>query len=251
MFSNLYIFKFATIMVVGVAAVLSAAAIFLKPYQDANIRIEKMQDILQAADIPATADNAIDLYEDHHLVQELGVNLSGEIKSIYTTEGGMEQGDVRAFDINIKELVKQIDDYKSGKVSTEPLLPVFIIQSSGGEKKYVFPVRGRGLWGPIWGNIALKEDMVTIAGVKFDHQAETPGLGAEINTSRFEKQFVNKRIFNDQGNFVSVELVKGGSEGVHEVDAVSGGTITSDGVTEMLESGLRNYLPFIKSFKVL
>jgi len=135
MFSNLYIFKFATIMVVGVAAVLSAAAIFLKPYQDANIRIEKMQDILQAADIPATADNAIDLYEDHHLVQELGVNLSGEIKSIYTTEGGMEQGDVRAFDINIKELVKQIDDYKSGKVSTEPLLPVFIIQSSGGEKK--------------------------------------------------------------------------------------------------------------------
>jgi Na+-transporting NADH:ubiquinone oxidoreductase subunit C len=249
MFSNSYIFRFASIMVITVAAVLSAIALLLKDRQDENIRIEKMQDILLASNISATSANAIDLY-DKHLLQELAVSLSGEIKSIYTSQG-FEQGDVRAFEINVREMQKQIQDFQSGRSQTEPLLPVFIMQSPDGTRKYVFPVRGRGLWGPIWGNIALKDDLVTIAGAKFDHQGETPGLGAEINTSPFEDQFVNKKIFDKQGNFVSVKVIKGTAAGEHQVDAISGGTITSDGVSEMLETGLEIYLPFIKSYKVL
>lgn len=249
MFSNSYIFRFATIMVVVVAAVLSSIALLLQPMQERNIRIEKMQDILLASNIQATSANAIELY-NKHLVQELTVTLSGEIHSIYDGEN-FEQGDVRAFEINIRDMLRSISDYQAGRIQTEPLLPVFIMQAPDGSKKYVFPVRGRGLWGPVWGNIALKEDLVTIAGAKFDHQSETPGLGAEINTSSFEDQFVNKRIFDDQGNFVSVKVVKGVSVGDHQVDAISGGTITSDGVSEMIETGLEFYLPFIKSYKVL
>lgn len=249
MFSNSYIFRFATIMVVAVAAVLSSIALLLQPMQERNIRIEKMQDILLASNIQATSANAIELY-NQHLVQELTVTLSGEIHSIYDGEN-FEKGDVRAFEINIRDMLKQISDYRAGRIQTEPLLPVFIMQAPDGTKKYVFPVRGRGLWGPVWGNIALKEDLVTIAGAKFDHQSETPGLGAEINTRNFEDQFIDKRIFDNQGNFVSVRVVKGVGVGDHQVDGISGGTITSDGVSEMLETGLEFYLPFIKSYKVL
>jgi len=236
-------------MVILVAALLSAAALLLKPMQDRNISIEKMQDILKASNITADASNAIDLYNEN-MVQELAVDLSGDVKATYT-RSGFEQGNVRAFDIKVKETLKQIADYRSGKSTTQPLLPVFIIKSSDGSKRYVFPVRGIGLWGPVWGNVALNEDLVTVAGVKFDHKGETPGLGAEISTEDFASQFINKRIFDSQGNFISVKVVKGIASGDHQVDAISGGTITSDGVSEMLYSGLENYLPFIKSLKVL
>jgi len=249
MFSNSYIFRFASIMVIGVAAILSAAALLLKPMQDKNIRIEKMQDILSAAGISATASNAIQIY-DQHLVQELTVNLSGEIVSIYA-QNKFEKGDTRAFDINVREMLRDVENFRAGKSSTPPLLPVFVMKAPDGSKKYVFPVRGRGLWGPVWGNIALKEDLATIAGVKFDHKGETPGLGAEIATKEFADQFINKTIFDPQGNFVSVKVVKGVASGNHQVDAISGGTITSNGVSEMIETGLEIYLPFIKSFKVL
>lgn len=249
MFSNSYIFRFASIMVILVAALLSAAALLLKPMQDRNISIEKMQDILKASNITADAGNAIILYNEN-MVQELAVDLSGEVKATYTSSG-FEQGNVRAFDIKVNETLKQIADFRSGKSTTQPLLPVFIIKSSDGSKRYVFPVRGIGLWGPVWGNVALNEDLVTVAGVKFDHKGETPGLGAEISTEDFASQFINKRIFDSQGNFISVKVVKGIASGDHQVDAISGGTITSDGVSEMLYSGLENYLPFIKSLKVL
>lgn len=249
MFSNSYIFRFATIMVVAVAALLSAAALLLKPFQDNNIRIEKMQDILAASNIEATSDNAIGMYNEY-ILQELAVNLNGEVKSIYA-DNKFEMGDIRAFDINVREMQKQIEDFRSGKSQTEPLLPVFVMKADDGSKKYVFPVRGVGLWGPVWGNIALKEDLTTVAGVKFDHKGETPGLGAEISTAFFADEFIDKRIFDNQGNFVSVKVVKGTAVGDHQVDAISGGTITSNGVSDMIYSGLEFYLPFIKTYKAL
>ena len=109
-------------------------------------------------------------------------------------------------------------------------------------------MRGVGLWGPIWGNIAFESDFNTIAGATFDHKGETPGLGAEINTSWFEDEFKGKTIFDEQGKFVSVNVVKGGAgeNAPHAVDAISGGTITSNGVKDMLLTGLDNYVPYIK-----
>lgn len=249
MFSNSYIFRFATIMVLAVAALLSAAALLLKPMQDRNIRIEKMQDILSAAGIASSAGNAIELY-DKHLVKELTTNLAGEITSVYA-DNKFEQGNVRAFDLSVREVQKQIEAVRKGTSSDDPLLPVFVIKSKEGAFKYVFPVRGVGLWGPVWGNIALGDDLETITGVKFDHKAETPGLGAEISTEVFSDQFINKKIFNNDGVFVSVKVVKGAAEGYHEVDAISGGTITSNGVSDMIQAGLENYLAFIKSYKAL
>ena len=122
-----------------------------------------------------------------------------------------------------------------------------------GEKAtfYLVSVRGNGLWDKIWGTIALQDDFNTIAGVSFDHVTETAGLGAEIKDSpAFKQQFVGKKIYNDNNEFVSVAVVKGGiKKPEHQVDAIAGATITSNGVTEMMENGLEVYLPYFESKK--
>ena len=105
-----------------------------------------------------------------------------------------------------------------------------------------FPVTGMGLWGPVWGYIALEKDMDTVAGIIMAHKGETPGLGAEIATPKYQAQFVGKKIFKGD-EFVSVKLRKGGAQDPeHEVDAISGGTKTSDGVTAMLYNSMEHYL---------
>ena len=116
------------------------------------------------------------------------------------------------------------------------------------KKSFVFlaPVLFVGLWGPIWGYVSLKEDLSTIAGVTFDHKGETPGLGAEINTTPFESQFHDKNLF-ENGRFVSVKVVKGGSRpgNLYEVDGISGGTITSKGLEKMVHDGMIKYEKYL------
>ena len=113
----------------------------------------------------------------------------------------------------------------------------------------VLPVYGAGLWGPIWGYVALEKDMNTISGIIMAHKGETPGLGSEIATSKYQSKFLGKTIFEGD-QFVSVKLRKGGAQDpAHEVDAVSGGTKTSDGVTAMLFDSFSHYLPLLEAKK--
>ena len=132
----------------------------------------------------------------------------------------------------------------------ERLLPLFIF-TSGGEKYYIVSVRGSGLWDEIWGNIALEEDLTTIAGAAFDHKAETPGLGAEIKDNpAFPAEFIGKKIYNTDGTYTSVIVRKGGaSNDRNEVDGISGATITGNGVTEMMQRGIKYYEPFFNTLK--
>ena len=127
-------------------------------------------------------------------------------------------------------------------------MPLYISNIDGSEK-YIIPLRGTGLWGPIWGYISLDNDMNTVYGAVFDHKAETPGLGAEINRDFFEKPFNGKRIFDLEGDFVSIAVIKGGAKenDYHGVDGISGGTITYDGVTAMLKERLDKYLPYFEN----
>ena len=117
-------------------------------------------------------------------------------------------------------------------------------------------MRGKGLWGPIWGYIALNDDYNTIFGAVFDHDGETPGLGAEINTDWFRGAFIDKRIFDENGKFVSITLHKGGEgaaqnagDVLHGVDAISGGTITSRGLEDMVKNTFNSYLTYFKNNK--
>ncbi len=132
------------------------------------------------------------------------------------------------------------------KPEEQRMYPVYKVDLDD-DSYYIFSVRGNGLWDAIWGNIALESDMNTIAGVSFDHAGETPGLGAEIkDNATWRAQFVGKKIY-DGDKYVSVYVRKGGAlDEDHEVDGLSGATVTADGVTEMLYKGLKAYEPYME-----
>ena len=223
---NSYTIGFAAVMVIIVAALLSSAAIGLKPFQDKNIEQEKKQNILKSVGVEVCREQAEVIYSDY-IKQQLVLNSKGEIK-----EGKS------AFDVNLaKELKKDI------KVQD---LPLYIAEVDG-ETKYIIPLRGKGLWGPIWGFISLNDDLNTISAAVFAHKSETPGLGAEINTAKFQNPFTGKTIF-DGIEFTSVAVVKVIDNEKNQVNGISGGTITSVGVSKMIEERLEKYLPYFKSF---
>lgn len=225
-FTNRYIFIFSTVMVVAVAILLSLAATLLQPAQEKNLEIEKKKSMLESIRVAATRDNSEELY-DKYIRESFVLNYKGEV-----VEG------VDAFSVILRNEQK--------KPLEEQLLPVFLAIPDDGEKVTILPVEGKGLWGPIYGYISLQSDMNTIYGVNFDHKGETPGLGAEINTSGFENRFIGKKLY-DNGKFVSIRVIKGGAEpgNIHGVDAISGGTITSKGLEKMLLDCLVKYNDYL------
>ncbi len=226
---NTYTVLYAAIMVILVAAILASISMSLKPKQVRNMEIEKKQSILASVNIESTAANAEEIYAEK-IKKEYVVNVKGE----------QVEGD--AFNVDLKK--------ERAKPEAEMLLPVFECQTEDG-LKYILPLRGTGLWGPIWGFVALNDDMNTIYGANFDHQGETPGLGAEIATQAFQKQFSGKELFDNNGNLVSILVAKVGQEAPeeHKVDGISGGTITSKGLENMLLDDFSSYEEFLKKKK--
>ena len=235
-FSNRYIFVFSTVMVMGVATLLSFVAEQLKPFQEKNVEIEKKLDILRSVGIARDMEDVKD--KDTFVEEAYEENIT---RSFAIDAGGETIQDVDAFKINIKaELARDPE---------ERTLPVYVFVDKDGTEIFIMPLEGKGLWGPIWGYISLEEDMSTIYGAIFAHAKETPGLGAEIDTEWYQEQFLGKRIFDDAGEFTSVRVVKGGADPAdpHAVDAISGGTITSVALQEMMEECLGNYETFFKN----
>lgn len=225
-FSNRYIFIFSAIMVIAVAVLLSLAATLLQPAQARNLEIEKKKNMLESINVPTTRENTEELY-NKYIKESFVINSNGE-----------PVNGVDAFTVVLKNEQK--------KPLEEQFLPVFRAAPDDGEKVIIIPVEGKGLWGPIYGYISLKSDMNTIYGVNFDHKGETPGLGAEINTSAFESQFPGKKLFENE-MFVSVQVIKGGTpkDNIHGVDAISGGTVTSKGLQKMLLDCIQKYNDYL------
>ncbi len=226
--SNTYTFVFTIVMIVTVALGLSLTAITLKPAQQRNVELEKMQNILQSVNVRVDFKEAEKIFKKY-------------ITQTYLVrpDGSFSEGN--AFGINLKE--------ELNKPVSERQLPLYVAEKEG-RKYYIIPLYGKGLWGPIWGYVALEDDMNTIYGVSFGHKGETPGLGAEIVKDKFKKRFVGKKIFDENGAFVSVKVEKGiKNPGLHEVDALSGATITSKGVEAMLHDVMENYVNFFKKNK--
>jgi Na+-transporting NADH:ubiquinone oxidoreductase subunit C len=224
-------------MVVVIAVSLTIVAVKLKPAQEDNIRIEKMQNILSSVNISTTEipkKKVIDVYSKYIKVA-FGVNNKGEV---------VEKDAAKIFSIELaNELKKPVE---------QQILPVYIAVLEGGDSAFIVPLRGKGLWGPVWGYMSFKTDFNTIFGTTFDHKGETPGLGAEINQEWFMKPFIGKQIFDSDGKLVSVSVVKGGAKpgDIHGVDAISGGTITSKGVEKMLLDNLTNYEAYFKKHMI-
>ena len=214
-------------MVVVVAVGLSVTSISLKDLQQANIEKEQKQSILTSIGIECTRDEAVDLYSEY-------------VKDAYVIDyQGQRNDNVDAFFVDLA--VEQAKDDE-----TQRYYPVFECENNG-TKLYVFPVRGKGLWGPIWGFVALEEDYNTVFGVTFDHKGETPGLGAEISTAEFQVQFKGKQIFNDLNEFVSIMIrkpAKYDANDTHQVQGLSGSTLTCNGLELMLEESLKPYETF-------
>lgn len=225
--SNKYTYLFSVVMVVIVAALLSVAAISLKPFQLANVKMEKMQDILSSINIAVDRNDSQDKF-DQYITERLIIK-NGAI---------CEDCEGEAFDIDMSVQIS--------KPHEERTLPLYIADKEG-STYYIIPLRGRGLWGPIWGYISLQEDAATVYGATFDHKSETPGLGAEINTASFQDNFREKRVINEKGDFVSIAIRKGSASTEYEVDGISGGTITSDGVGDMLKDCIAPYVEYLKS----
>ena len=230
--SNKHTYIFAILMVVSVAFVLSFTSESLKDLQNSNVKKEKMQNILSSVGINVSRDESEDLYLDY-ISEELSLKLDGTIDS-----------DIEAFDINLALEVKKDSDTQR--------FPLYIANVEN-EKFYVIPLRGAGLWAEIWGYIALREDIHTIKGVSFDHKSETAGLGAEITEDWFIDSFTDEKINDSQGNFVGVYLTKSNNDPRNEdkmdneVDAISGATITGDGVSDMIIERVQNYLPYFNN----
>ncbi len=209
-------------MVIVVATLLSLAATLLQPAQARNLEIEKKRNMLESINVEATRENTEELYEKY-IREGFVVNSDGSLVE-----------DVDAFTVVVKNEQK--------KPLEQQYLPVFRAEPDNGEKVIIIPVEGKGLWGPIYGYVSLKSDMNTVYGTNFDHKGETPGLGAEINTTEFESQFLGKKLY-DEAVFKSVQVVKGGARenDPHGVDAISGGTITSKGLQDMIYDCLIKY----------
>jgi Na+-transporting NADH:ubiquinone oxidoreductase subunit C len=223
--NNRYTFIYAAILTVVAAVLLALAAEGLRPMQESNIRLEKMSNILKAAKV---------VVEDPSKLEETYKNNVQEV--VVGVDGNVREG-VSAFDVELKD--------ELSKAPADMNLPIFIYTNESGSKIYIMPLRGVGLWGPVWGFVSLEEDFNTVYGANFDHKGETPGLGAEISTPVFQDQFPGKKVFGQNAEAVALKVVKYGAEkdyaAEHRVDGISGGTITSVGVSDMIQSGISNY----------
>lgn len=229
---NTYTVVYSIVIVIIVAVLLTIASTALKPAQKLNIKIEKQENILKAVGKAKDAGNVKD--KAAYIEQEYEKYIVDSY--LVDRDGNKKDGD--AFTTELKaELAKPAE---------ERSLPIFVSQDGD----YVVQLYGKGLWGPIWGYIAFKSDMNTIVGVVFDHEGETPGLGAEITTKNFQEPFAEKQIFSGN-NLTSITVQKPGgtSNNNHTVDGISGGTITSRGVQTMLADNLKLYSGFFNKMK--
>lgn len=241
--SNTYIIIFSIVLTVILGGMLSLASVGLKPAQDQQVELDTKKKILGAVmDISSIEDPkaVLTLYDQR--IQSVVVDMEGNV----VTED-QKGNPVTAEKVSIQK------NYRFPKA--ERLYPVFKFVDENDSSKvnaYIFPMFGNGLWDWISGYIALDGDLNTIRGIAFDHKQETPGLGARITSDVVQSRYIGKKVYNAQGELVSVSMVKGeGNTGLneHQVDGLSGATMTGKGVNQMMKQYLECYQSYISKIK--
>lgn len=240
---NAYTVIYTTVVVALVAAILAFVAMTLKPKQDANIKAETISQMLTAAQFftkdecsAMGNDKVLEAYSQN-IKEAYTINLKGEkVRDLNTEVKSIElQDGLKAQNKNIKDGSDAAD------------LPVYVFNKDG-KSVTVVPVYGAGLWGPIWGYIALDEDLQTIVGAYFDHDSETPGLGAKIKDDpSFRAEFIGKKVNVASDPVFSVVKVGTSADENSSVDAITGATMTSKGLGEAIAFWLKAYAPFLSS----
>lgn len=214
--SDVYAIIYSAVVVVIVAFLLAGVSSLLKPIQDDNIRLDKKKQILASLNIK-NVDDAAKEY-DNVITGDPIINAEG---NVVNEKGGFDVANDAVGDSN---------------------LPLYIAEVNG-EKKYIIPMTGNGLWGGIWGYLALNDDCNTVYGVYFSHAGETPGLGAEIAADKFQSRFPGKQVLKD--GEVALSVVKKVQDDAIEVNAISGATITCSGVDAMLKEKIAPYQAYL------
>ncbi len=235
MFSNKYILMYTLVMALISSVSLAFVVNGLKPMHDQNEAVFKKKEILNSI------KDQIGINPTTLSSEEVNKIFAEKVEKVVIDATGkkVEGADAETIDMAAEEKKPEKDRH----------YPLFIYKADKGNI-YLMSVRGNGLWDKIWGTIAIKDDFNTLVGASFGHVGETPGLGAEIKDNpNFPKSFHDKKIF-ENGQYVSVKVVKGGAKNPeHEVDAISGATITSTGVSNMLNKGISVYVPYFESLK--
>lgn len=243
--SNIYTVFFAIGMVLVVGSLLAflASDAALKPLITENKRIEKQQNILYAMGVNENDETSATFVS----TSVAGEEFNKYIKKQLVIEGDKVTEDDQAYLIDVK---KEKAKAKDGGVRR---LPLFVGEKDG-KTFYVAPIRGKGLWDAIWGYVAMDENMV-VQGAYFDHKGETPGLGANIKQRFFMDDFIGEHLLDASGSFKGIKVAKGNNDPKNtdktdfEVDAIAGATITGDGVSAMIKSDLKLYVPYFKTLK--
>ena len=218
---NSYTLIYMVVIITIVSLLLSITSGSLRSFQEDNVRLDTKKQILNSLPGIELGEDAAATYAA--TIKEYNM-LDAEGNVIKTLDP------VADFDVKATEGVE---------------FPMYVAEVNG-ETKYILPMNGAGLWGAIWGYMALNDDRNTVYGVFFNHAGETPGLGAEIVTEKFRNPFIGKELLKD-GKFASIAIEKPGVkvEGRDQVDAISGGTITSKGVEAMIATSLSSYEKFL------
>jgi len=260
--SNVYTIVFATVMVVVVGGLLAFVSTSLKPMQQANIKNEKKQNILQSIGVEATDGvtraEAGDLFNDF-ITRRITINYNGEVLSDKKAADAIDAQDkLDAFNIDLRKeytnIIKPImnkfkgDDaqIKAEMAKADIHFPIFVCEYEGATY-YVLSASGKGLWDDVWGYLCVQSDGKTIHGTVFDHKGETPGLGSKITEDWFQDQFIGKTM-DEGGAFAPIQVLKPGKDlNNHQVDGISGATFSGVGVGEMLTRDLEVYYNFFKN----
>ena len=225
--ANSYIIMYSCLMVIIVAFLLAFVSSALKPTQDINVALDKKKQVLAALNIRGLGNDESAAKYAEVVQADAIIDADGN-----TVEEGTQGGENAGFKLGSA-------DYKEGRLA-------LYVCNVDGQKKYVVPVYGMGLWGPIWGYIAVNEDGKTVFGAYFNHDSETAGLGAEIKDSKaWQDKFAGKTIYDAQGTPV-LKVLKASEvkDPRTQVDAVTGATLTSNGVSDMLLEGFGKYRKF-------
>lgn len=229
--SSTYTICYAATIVVVIAFLLAFVFLALKPMQNANVALDKKKQILASLNIRDLSDAASSEKYSKVVVADNVLDENGNV-----TEKGTKGGEKDGFKLNSS-------DFKAGRLA-------LYVCKVGGKTKYVIPVYGMGLWGPISGYIAINDDKKTVYGAYFNHESETAGLGAEIKDNRkWQQQFEGKKLFvaGQAGIALSVKKKSDVTDPQTQCDAVTGATLTSDGVSDMLGTCLGKYMKFLKT----
>jgi len=229
--NNLYTFKFISLITIVASFLLALASTQLKDRQEFNIEVDKKKNILKCIGLDVAAMNANTIIEEYHK----------RIQDVVLKQNGDRVNHIASEDLEL------VENKSTGQISyfykEDEFLPAYLASNP---QAFIFPISGKGLWSTLYGYLALDMDLNTVKGITFYKHGETPGLGGEIEKKWFQENFIGKKIFNDGGKLMSVSVAKGKAmDENHEVDGISGATITSKGVSDFLKNDLLRYIDFL------